>query len=147
MLIAVGLTPAVLFSLEASADATAKIAAWAAANVPDPAKRTTFIKAAGHLWKATKYAMGSTPLLTEDTIVDQALLLSAQNIVTNLDTFIDGFHQNTMGCAGMCGYLCVQQAHMAGGKITPLIYRAAFFQVQAYIASVTSADGPGGLAC
>jgi len=148
MLVAVGLTPAVLFSLEASATAGSVITAWTngstngVANVP-PADRAKFEKCAERLWSATRYAMG-VPLDTEDTVVLQALKLSSKALVTNLLSFTpEGFHQNTLGCAGMCGYLSTQQAHMAAGKITPHIYKAAFWQVQAYIKSV----GSGGLAC
>jgi len=168
MLVAAGLTPAVLLSLKANATripANVNLdahmddfinrrpelgetggKAWSANQIK------TFKLAGGALWSVARYAMGADNAVfvpfepDEEQIAITAIELSGPALSEKFGKFDErGYDPDTMGCAGMLGYLSRHGALIGGGKITPLVYTAAFWQVKAYIDRATK--GAGGLAC
>jgi hypothetical protein len=150
ILVAIGLTPAILVSLKASANDYDQIVAWAKDpknHVPDdPIVRAKFVIACGHLWNACVFAMGGPEMMPEPSaVLAEALNKSAIPIRNQLDKFpADGYDERTMGCGGICGYFCAQEAQQKAA-VTPEVFDKAWQRAYDYFHPNGRAGS--GLAC
>jgi hypothetical protein len=145
VLVAVGLTPAVLFSLKVSATDHEQIDAWA--KDPDnhvhPDDQAKFVLACGHLWNAVVHAMGGPQMMDDQAAVLRAALdKSAKKIRDKLIRFpANGYDDKTMSCAAICGYLCAQEAGQK--KVTSDMFNCAWRETHDYMESVVARADTG----
>jgi hypothetical protein len=151
VLVAIGLTPAVLFSLKANAADLHQIEAWAVdpTHRVHPDVQAKFIKACEHLWNAAVYAMGGAGQMdNQSAVLDMALEKSGPKILEKLTRYSPlGYDDATMGCAGICGYFCAEKAGTK--KVTAEIFEAAWDQTYEKVHTIATRAGRQdfGLAC
>ena len=149
ILVAVGLTPAILASMKASAGDTGDIVTWAQSHGVAPDDLGKFVLACSHLWNACVFAMGGAQKLSPSSslVLATALGKSGGFVKDKLGKFPpDGYDEGTMGCGGVCGYFCSQGA--IEGKVTPEVFAKAWDQAYAYFhPSTSNPTKRSGLAC